>query len=283
MKTRILVAIPIALVLIAALVFQSWVLVVLFAVLSIIAQIEMMRTLEEKGSKVVRVVPFVFTAATIFVLYYYGIGMLMIAFVLCVMALFAVTMFCRRYDFESLLKSIFILVYPQMFFIFAYLIAYQFTDMKILGSNPIVLVTAVLPPIFCDILAYFFGRAFGKKKLCPEISPKKTVAGSIAGLAGGLIAGLLIWMFMASGLWVHALYWNMGAVHFIILGILVAGVSQVGDLSASFVKRHFAVKDYGKLLPGHGGILDRIDSILFALPIVYIYFIVYNSYANAII
>lgn len=283
MKTRILVAIPIALVLIAALVLQSWVLVALFALLSFIGQAEMMRALDGKGSRVVRTVPFVFAAATILLLYFFGLGMLLTAFILCVMVLFAITMFGRRYDFESLLKSVFTMVYPQMFFAFAYLIAFQFTDMRLLGSNPIVLVAAVLPPICSDILAYFFGRAFGKRKLCPEISPKKTVAGSIAGLAGGLIAGLLIWMFMASGIWVRALYWDMGIAHFLVLGVIVAGVSQLGDLAASFVKRHFSIKDFGTLLPGHGGILDRIDSILFSLPIVYIYFIVYNSYVNAII
>ena len=283
MKTRILVAIPIGLVLIAALVLQSWVLVALFAALSFIAQAEMMRTLNTQGSPVVRAVPFVFTGATVFLLYYYGLGMLFIALILCSMALFIITMMNRRYDFDSLIKSVFTMVYPQMFFAFAYMIAYQFTNMQIMGSNPVVLVAAILPPIFCDIFAYFFGRSFGKKKLCPSISPNKTVAGSVAGLAGGLIAGLLIWMFMASGIFIHALYWDMGVVHFILLGVIVAGVSQFGDLGASFVKRHFSIKDFGTLLPGHGGILDRIDSILFSLPIVYIYFIVYNSYANAII
>ncbi len=283
MKTRILAAIPIALILIAALVLQSWVLVALFVVLSFIGQAEMMRTMEEKGSHIVRSVPFIFAAASIFFLYYYGLGMLFIAFVACVMALFVLTMFKKKYDFESFMKSVLVMVYPQMFFAFAYLIAFQFTDMRIMGSNPVVLVAAVLPPIFCDILAYFFGRALGKKKLCPEISPKKTVAGSVAGLAGGLIAGVLIWMFMASGIFIRALTWDMGALHFVILGVIVAAVSQLGDLSASFVKRYFSVKDFGKLIPGHGGILDRIDSILFALPIVYIYFIVYNSYVNAII
>ncbi len=283
MKTRILVAIPIGLILIAALVLQSWVLVALFALLSFIAQVEMMRTLDAQGAPVVRIVPFIFAAATIFLLYYYGPGMLFVAFILCVMALFIITMINRRYNFDSLLKSVFIMIYPQMFFAFAYLLVYQFTNMRVLGSNPVVLVAAFLPPIFCDIFAYFFGCAFGKKKLCPEISPKKTVAGSIAGLAGGLIAGLLIWMFMASGIFIHALYWDMGVVPFILLGVIVAGVSQLGDLGASFVKRHFSIKDFGTLLPGHGGILDRIDSLLFSLPIVYIYFIVYNSYANAIV
>jgi phosphatidate cytidylyltransferase len=88
---------------------------------------------------------------------------------------------------------------------------------------------------------------------------------------------------MASGAVIHILQWNMGLVHFLVLGVMVAGISQFGDLAASFVKRHFEIKDFGKILPGHGGILDRIDSILFALPIVYIYFIVYNSYVNALV
>lgn len=287
MKTRILVGIPIGLILIAALALQSWVLIGLILLLSIAGQYEIIKALEGKGSRVVKSVPFVFAAASLPALLFikpesFGLEILLVFFVLCLIALFVITMFSSKYDFESLQKSLLAMVYPQFFLIFAYLIIIRFTNMQFMGTNPVVLVMAVVPPIFCDIFAYFFGRAFGKKKLCPQISPKKTVAGSIAGLLGGFIAALLIWMFMASGLFIGGLTWNMDVLNFLILGVAVAGVSQFGDLSASFIKRYFGIKDYGKILPGHGGILDRVDSILFSLPIVYLYFIVYNSYAVAI-
>lgn len=287
MKTRILVGIPIGLLMIAALALQSWVLIGLILLLSIAGQYEILKVLESKGSPVIKSVPFIFAAASLPVLLFIrpemlGLEILLVLFVICLMALFVIAMFRSQYNFESLLKSVLAMIYPQFFLIFAYLITIRFTNMQFVGTNPVVLVMAVIPPVFCDIFAYFFGRAFGKKKLCPLISPKKTVAGSIAGLLGGLIAALLVWMFMASGLFIHGFVWNMDVINFLILGVAVAGVSQFGDLSASFIKRHFEIKDYGKILPGHGGILDRVDSILFSLPIVYLYFIVYNSYAAAI-
>jgi phosphatidate cytidylyltransferase len=284
MKTRILVGIPIGLLIIAALILQSWVLVALFLLISIVGVYELTHALEQNGSKVIKSVPFVFAAVSLPVMYFFGsgfnLGILFVLFICCVIALFITAMFSKKYDFDSLLKSVFALVYPQLFIVFAYLILFQYTNMQFLGTNPIVLVMAIVPTVFCDIFAYFFGRAFGKAKLCPDISPKKTVAGSVWGLIGGVLAAFLIWLFMASGLVVSALSWDMDVVNFLILGAAVAGISQFGDLAASFVKRHFGIKDYGKILPGHGGILDRVDSILFALPVVYIYFVLYGVFAS---
>ncbi len=282
MKTRILVGIPIGLLIIAALVLQSWVLAGLFALVSIVGVYELTHALEQNGTKVVKSVPFAFAVLSLPVLYYLrNLGILFILFACCIVALFIIAMFSRKYNFESLLKSVFALIYPQIFIVFAYLILFEFTNMQFFGTNPIALVMAIVPTVFCDIFAYFFGRAFGKTKLCPDISPKKTVAGSVWGLLGGVMAAFLIWLLMASGLVIHSLSWEMDVVNFLILGAVVAGVSQFGDLAASFVKRYFGIKDYGKILPGHGGVLDRVDSILFALPVVYIYFVAYAAVSSA--
>lgn len=109
-----------------------------------------------------------------------------------------------------------------------------------------------------DIFAYFSGRLFGKHKLIPEVSPKKTIEGSIGGIifcVGAMILfGFLVGHFDSSidaNLWIFA-----------IAGLIVSIVSQIGDLSMSVVKRHYGIKDYGKLFPGHGGMLDRLDSVL---------------------
>lgn len=282
MKTRILVGIPIGLLIIAALVLQSWVLVGLFVLVSLAGTWEILHALDGKGSKTVKSVPIVLAAVAFPALYFGSTYMLSVnivftIFICGVVALFIIAMFSKEYSFESILKSVFAMVYPQLFVVFAYLILFQFTNMQFLGTNPVVLVMAIVPTVFCDIFAYFFGRAFGKTKLCPEISPKKTVAGSVWGLIGGVLAAFLIWLFMASGLIISSLTWQMDWINFLILGAVVAGVSQFGDLAASFVKRYYGIKDYGKILPGHGGIMDRVDSILFALPVVFIYFIVYGS------
>ncbi len=111
-----------------------------------------------------------------------------------------------------------------------------------------------------DTFAYFVGSRFGRHKLCPAISPAKTVEGFIGGLAGSILAITLL-----------GLLFKLPVNHSIIMGIVVGVIAPIGDLAESAIKRFAEVKDSGKLLPGHGGILDRFDSILFTVPIVYYY------------
>jgi len=110
-----------------------------------------------------------------------------------------------------------------------------------------------------DIFAYLTGKTLGKRKLCPAISPKKTVEGSIGGVIGSiLLCGLFSLFFMPTEFWIC-----------IIIGVAGGIFSQLGDLAASTMKRKIGIKDWGTLIPGHGGVLDRIDSILFMAPLVY--------------
>lgn len=110
-----------------------------------------------------------------------------------------------------------------------------------------------------DTFAYFAGVTFGKHKLIPEISPKKTIEGSIGGILGSVLLTVLF-----------AQYFGEQSIgYFIPLAIIGSIVSQVGDLFASAIKREFGIKDYGNLIPGHGGVLDRFDSILFTAPLTY--------------
>ncbi len=116
-----------------------------------------------------------------------------------------------------------------------------------------------------DTFAYFTGRLFGKHKLIPDVSPKKTVEGAIGGVVFCMLAFVIFGLvynnlnadqlgsdgYRALPLWLMA-----------VVGLLAAIVSMVGDLSMSVIKRHFGIKDYGKILPGHGGLLDRFDSVL---------------------
>lgn len=111
-----------------------------------------------------------------------------------------------------------------------------------------------------DTLAYFVGKKFGKRKLYPDISPKKSVEGGLGGLAGGVIIALLYKLIFFS-----ALPWA-GVV---VVPVLVGVFEQVGDFCESFLKRAYGVKDSGSLLPGHGGVLDRFDGVVFSLPVMY--------------
>jgi phosphatidate cytidylyltransferase len=115
-----------------------------------------------------------------------------------------------------------------------------------------------------DTLAYTFGRLFGKRKIIPEISPKKTLAGAIGGIVG------CIALMIAFGFIVRAYFaLKISFVALALLGLFCGMISQIGDWSASAIKRYVNVKDFGNIMPGHGGVLDRFDSILFVAPVVY--------------
>ena len=120
-----------------------------------------------------------------------------------------------------------------------------------------------------DMAAYFTGHAIGKHKLCPEISPKKTVEGAIGGVLGSVIlCGIFGYCFIR-GLFIHCL----------IIGAIGSVAAQTGDLIASAFKRKMGIKDYGNLIPGHGGVMDRFDSVLLTAPLVYYYMSIYIIYA----
>ena len=120
-----------------------------------------------------------------------------------------------------------------------------------------------------DIFAYLFGVTLGKHKLCPSISPKKSIEGSIGGMLGVTICMSAYGYFVLNER--ISSFSGTPIYIYVILGLVCGIVSQVGDLSASMVKRFFGIKDYGKIFPGHGGILDRFDSFVFVTPVVYFF------------
>ncbi len=112
----------------------------------------------------------------------------------------------------------------------------------------------------CDMGAYFVGVSLGKTKLCPEISPNKTVGGALGGIASSIVVSLIITL-------CYGFYGKILPVLLLTIPLCAAGMA--GDLFASIIKRKAGIKDYGNLIPGHGGILDRVDSLLFIAPLVY--------------
>lgn len=120
----------------------------------------------------------------------------------------------------------------------------------------------------CDTFAYFTGRFFGKHKLIPEISPKKTIEGSIGGIVF-TIGGFVLYGYIIKSVFNYQMsYWQLAA-----LGFVISIVSQIGDLIASAIKRQYGIKDYGFVFPGHGGVLDRFDSVMLTAPVLYVAFL----------
>lgn len=123
---------------------------------------------------------------------------------------------------------------------------------------------ALLVVFAADTGAYYTGRKFGTRRLYPEVSPKKTVEGAVGGIAAAMVVGAVL----------SPLVYPSILPHSILLALALAVFSQVGDLFASMLKRAQGVKDAGRVLPGHGGMLDRLDSLVFSIPVLYYYLVV---------
>lgn len=150
-------------------------------------------------------------------------------------------------------------------FFFALLIPYflsSFVRLNGLALGKYLILIPLVAAFTSDACALFAGMAFGKHKLAPELSPKKTVEGAVGGLAGAVVCCMLYGVVMARGVGLEVNY-----LYFAVYGALGSLVSQLGDLSFSYIKRQYGLKDFGNVFPGHGGVLDRFDSVIFCAPL----------------
>jgi phosphatidate cytidylyltransferase len=130
------------------------------------------------------------------------------------------------------------------------------------GAVRVALLLAII--MASDTAAFFVGYAWGRRRLAPDVSPHKTVEGALGGLLGGVAGAMAIRVLGMP---------HLPVLHTVGLGISVAALGIVGDLDESLLKRWAGVKDSGTLFPGHGGMLDRLDSLLFGAPVLYYYFL----------
>ncbi|MGI6153430.1 MAG: phosphatidate cytidylyltransferase [Christensenellaceae bacterium] len=277
MGKRILVAIPIVIVVALAVILQGWVLALFAVLLAVFCGYEIVHAMNQGKKPVLGGLSIglsVFLAGW-FLLAYGGIvGVepfaLLLAFIIYTMLCFVVAMFSSKHSMESVTNSVFAMIYPNLFWMIFYWMILTgqggYTGMLLL------LLMVFVPAMFCDTAAYFFGSAFGRHKLCPAISPKKTVEGSIGGFVGGVVGAGVVYLVLSLYMKTFGAQITLPALPVMLLwGAVLAAVSQIGDLAASFIKRSLNIKDFGKILPGHGGILDRMDSILFCIPVVYLF------------
>lgn len=164
---------------------------------------------------------------------------------------FMIYIFIKETSLRKLLEILFIGFYVVFFM----------SHMILMQKSPFIWLIYIIA-FGTDTFAYFTGRFFGRHKLYPQVSPNKTVEGAIGGIIGCVIISLLYFDYLRINKYIYIIIFSVCASIF----------SMVGDLVASKIKREYGIKDFGNCLPGHGGILDRFDSVLFVAPIVY-YFI----------
>ena len=234
---------------------------------------EMLHVLSADGAKPVKMVAYIFAALS-WPAYEYvgnwwrfggGFWALCAMLVLAVMAVFLSLVIAKRTG-EDGIRTVYALIYPGLFFAFLLAIICIKDDMAARFMFLMTFVGAALT----DSFAYFGGMIFGKHKLAPEISPKKTVEGAVIGGVFGALGVLLLGVLFQDFFGLHE-----RAYMYAILGVALGIFSQVGDLTASIIKRQFGVKDYGNIMGAHGGALDRLDSAIFVSPIVCAFYYVF--------
>ena len=261
LKIRVLTGAFIAIVLALVVIFShiSWVLNITIACLCLQAIFELYRATDLKENKPVCYISYAVALAVAI------LPIIKLEYVITVLFAIAVVLFLYLMlnvkHIYSLKPWVSVLIAVMIIFFFK-----SMSGIRAMENGVYLLGMTILVPVITDISAYFVGKSCGKHKLAPTISPKKTIEGSI----GGTVCAVMILVLIALVLHVT----NVKSVNYgtlIVYLILASGIAQFGDLALSSVKRIVGINDYGDLLPGHGGILDRFDSLLFVLPFTYLF------------
>ena len=174
------------------------------------------------------------------------------ALILALLLLLCIYVFSYpKYTAEQVMAAFFGIVYVGV------LLSYVYLSRELAGGIWLV-VMILICSWGCDTCAYCVGMLIGKHKMTPKLSPKKTIEGAVGGVAGSALLGALLAALTGGTIPFYALIGGVGAL-----------ISMVGDLAASAIKRNRNIKDYGTLIPGHGGVLDRFDSVLVTAPVIY--------------
>lgn len=286
MKQRVITAILMAIVFIPFFFLGGWFITFLFSILSYIAMYELI-TMYQSKKNIPNVCKYIIPLfSSIIVLFSSFATAEDIIYVLLVelMFLLILPIFNKKIEMKDVIFFIFGIIYSGISFAIIVTVRniemlYQdasirlFDGLNIYAVGLILFIFVLLSTMLTDIAAYQFGIKFGKHKLCPSISPKKSIEGSIAGTIAGASGGTLfmvilqftlskeyanaIKLFKIDNIYLYAL-----AIFGVALLLSIAG--QLGDLIASKIKREYNIKDYGKIFPGHGGVLDRFDSSIYS-------------------
>ncbi|HNW87422.1 MAG TPA: CDP-archaeol synthase [Candidatus Limiplasma sp.] len=232
---------------------------------------EELRAFRQCGKHPVSWTSYVALAVSVPLMMYYS--SVVIIPTLTIMSFFVLLVVMRRE--EPNLTDVMVSVLPMLTLVLPGMCLFGILDTSLRRMQAMLLTMVFAIAVGGDTFALFVGTWIGGKKLCPKISPHKTVAGAIGGLVGSILLAWLVGYVFATVLPTQA-FPPMWAN--IVVGFVGGVAAQMGDLFASMVKRYCGIKDFGTLFPGHGGMLDRMDSILFAAIIVYSYRVVVMTF-----
>lgn len=257
-KTRLLSGILLVIIALATIITGGDVLFATLLMISFIGMTEIYKVLEISGT-LLGIAGYVAAVAYYFLIRLGRtdlITMLAIAFLILVMVIYVFSY--PKYRSEQIMLAFFGLFYV------AFMLSYVY-QIRMLPQGAFLVWLVFLCSWGCDTCAYCVGMLIGKHKMAPRLSPKKSIEGAVGGVLGAALLGAL-YAFAINRLASGA---DADVLQYAIICGVGALISMVGDLAASAIKRNHEIKDYGNLIPGHGGILDRFDSVIFTAPIIY--------------
>ena len=257
-KTRLLSGILLVIIALATIISGGDVLFATLLMISFIGMTEIYRVLEISGTLLGGAG---YVAAAVYYLLLRVnrtdmVVMLAIAFLIVLMMVYVFTY--PKYRSEQVMLAFFGLFYV------AFMLSYVY-QIRMLPQGAFIVWLVFICSWGSDTCAYCVGMLIGKHKMAPKLSPKKSIEGAVGGVVGAALLGAAYAAIMNRTM-AGA---NAGVIQYALIGAVGALISMVGDLAASAIKRNHDIKDYGNLIPGHGGILDRFDSVIFTAPIIY--------------
>ena len=254
-------------------ILQGWSLRIGFVAMTVMSIWEMYGAFQARGAKPIKWIGMAYAVMMLPGYLYMGLGGMLPMLAICCMMGLAGVIWRGEVDFDSAMATILPLIYPGCLLPLFFAIM----DIKLPAVATLAVGLMFLIALMNDLMAYEVGMRIGKKKLSPILSPKKTVEGSIAGICASVIIAMVLPQLVRLAT-VYVPFWQQYQTtfppfwFFALMGLVGGVMGQVGDLTASMIKRYCGIKDFGAIFPGHGGMLDRIDSILFTGVVVYVFF-----------
>lgn len=255
-KTRLISSIFLVLIALVTIIPGGWILYGMTLVISLIGVFELYRATgvreKDKGPGPLEIAGYIGVCLYYISIAAGGVVTALEALLIALIVILYVYVFTYpRYQYQQVMTAFFGIIYVAVMLSFIYLT-------RMLPGGKLHVWLIFLCSWGCDTCAYCVGRLWGKHKMAPVLSPKKSIEGGVGGIAGAIILGVLYALLTDGPVGEYAVICGVGAM-----------ISMVGDLAASAIKRNTGIKDYGTLIPGHGGILDRFDSVIFTAPVIY--------------